>query len=341
MITGVMVRLLFQNKDSNLNLLFRIYYMIAFLLTFSVLISLVFNQSIYEKRQITIQHIIPNYNADNKTSNVLESEFILENENIYTVQYLEKKLDNDFFDIDQIRVTKKVPNIIVSHLPRDFKNINSSLDRKNLFIKIALPLIVKENAYLISENLKIKNLKNRLPIIKRKEAVWLNKKMEEYKVKSGSIDELMMKVDAVPISLALSQAAVESGWGTSRFAYKGNALFGQYIWEEGKGIVPKDRDDTAIHEIKSFKNLKSSVASYMKNLNSNHHYDEFRINRFIMRINGIPLNGTWLSQFLYNYSTDEEYPDKIKEIIRTNNLEDFDNVKIKESPLELIKIDII
>jgi hypothetical protein len=60
-----------------------------------------------------------------------------------------------------------------------------------------------------------------------------------------------------------------------------------------------------------------------------------------MRVNRIPLNGVWLSQFLYNYSTDDSYPDKIREIIEMNNFEDFDNVKIKESPLELINIDII
>jgi len=151
----------------------------------------------------------------------------------------------------------------------------------------------------------------------------------------------LIKVDAIPVSIALSQAAVESGWGTSRFAYEGNALYGQYIWKRGEGIVPEERNEDDRHEIKSFKNLKSSVSSYMKNLNSNFHYEEFRINRFIMRVNGIPLNGIKLSEFLYNYSTDENYPNKIRGIIKTNNFEDFDNVKIDNSSEEAITLDII
>ena len=341
MITGIMIRLLFKNKDKDLNLVFRIYYFIAFLFTFTVLVSLILNQSLYEKQQIAYQKIVPNHNISNDAPNIVNSEFIYESENIFTVKYLEKKLENSSYDINQVRVTKKVPNIIISKLPRDFKKIDSSAIRKDLFIKIVLPLIARENEHLIVLNQKIRNLKNRLSLIQRKEAIWLNKKMKEYKVKSNSIDELIMKIDAVPISIALSQAAVESGWGTSRFVYEGNALFGQYVWGEDIGIVPEERDEMEIHKIKSFKNLKSSVASYMKNLNSNHHYDEFRINRFIMRVNRIPLNGVWLSQFLYNYSTDDSYPDKIREIIKMNNFEDFDNVKIKESPLELINIDII
>ena len=100
------------------------------------------------------------------------------------------------------------------------------------------------------------------------------------------MDALLIKVDKVPVSLALAQAVIESGWGTSRFAYEGNALFGQYVWGDGKGIVPEERSEDEIHKIKSFKNLKSSVSSYMKNLNSNYHYDEFRLNRYVMRKNG-------------------------------------------------------
>ena len=165
--------------------------------------------------------------------------------------------------------------------------------------------------------------------------------MEEYDVSNDSIGELIMKIDAIPVSIALSQAAIESGWGTSRFASEGNALFGQYVWGEGKGIIPEERSKDEVHKIKSFKNLKSSVSSYMKNLNSNFHYDEFRLNRYVMRKNGIALDGIYLSEFLYNYSTEKDYPEKIKKIIRSNDLDDFDEVRIdhfsvKTSPSDII-----
>ena len=204
----------------------------------------------------------------------------------------------------------------------------SSKLRKELFIKVALPIIVRENEHLVAQNIKIEQLKNRFHSLKRSEALWLRKKMEEYEVKDQSIGELLMRVDAIPVSIALSQAAVESGWGTSRFASEGNALFGQYVWGEGKGIVPEERSEDEIHEIKSFKNLKSSVSSYMKNLNTNFHYDEFRLNRYVMRKNEIALDGIYLSEFLYNYSTEEDYPQKIKKIIESNDLDDFDEVMI-------------
>ena len=340
MITSVMVRFLFQNKNSELNLLFRIYYLIAFLLTFTVLFSLILNKSVYEKPQIAdIQTELLNTKIYDQFSKISYEGFT--QDEILLEKLLGEKFQNGFFSINRIKETKKVPNIIISRLPKDFGKINSSTARKTLFTQIMLPLIVKENEYLVSQNLKTQHLKNRFHLIKRKEALWLDQKMKEYKVQNKSIDDLLIKVDAIPVSIALSQAAVESGWGTSRFAYEGNALYGQYIWKRGEGIVPEERNEDDRHEIKSFKNLKSSVSSYMKNLNSNFHYEEFRINRFIMRVNGIPLNGIKLSEFLYNYSTDENYPNKIRGIIKTNNFEDFDNVKIDNSSEEAITLDII
>ena len=98
--------------------------------------------------------------------------------------------------------------------------------------------------------------------------------MKEYE--AHTLDDILIKVDEIPVSLALAQAVIESGWGTSRFAYEGNALFGQYVWGKNKnGIIPNDRETNAIYKIKSFDNLSESVASYMKNLNTNFHYHDF------------------------------------------------------------------
>ena len=340
MITNVVIRFLFHNKNEELNLLFRIYYLIALLFTFTVLISLIFNQSVYLKYNTSDRQDFINIpTAQQDTQKINQSDF--DNNKILTSNLLKEKLDNRLFDIDYIKKSKKVPNIVISKFPNDFKNIYSSSLKKELFIKVALPLIVKENEKLISQNLKIEKLKNNFDSINRREALWLRKKMEEYKVGNNSIGELLMKIDAIPVSIALSQAAVESGWGSSRFASEGNALFGQYVWGDKNGIIPEERSEDEIHKIKSFKNLKSSVSSYMKNLNSNFHYDEFRLNRYVMRKNGIVLDGIYLSDFLYNYSTENDYPEKIKKIIQSNSLDDFDEVRIDHFSVESSASDVI
>ena len=340
MITNVVIRFLFQNKSEELNLLFRIYYLIAFLFTFTVLVSLIFSQSVYLKYNISDrQNLINIPKVQQHTQKINQNDF--DQNKILTSDLLEEKFDNRLFDIDYIKESKKVPNIIIAKLPNDFKNIYSPSLKKEMFIKIALPLIVKENEDLISKNLKIENLQNKFEFINRREALWLRKKMEDYEVSNNSIGELLMKVDAIPVSIALSQAAVESGWGSSRFASEGNALFGQYVWGDKKGIVPEERSEDEIYKIKSFKNLKSSVSSYMKNLNSNFHYDEFRLNRYVMRKNGIALDGIYLSEFLYNYSTEKDYPEKIKKIIQSNDLDDFDEVRIDYFSVESSQSDII
>ena len=340
MITNIVIRFLFHNKSKELNLLFRIYYLIAFLFTFTVLVSLIFNQSVYIKYSISDRQDFINVpKTQQDTQKINQKDF--EQNKILTSDLLEEKLDNRLFDIDYIKKSKKVPNIVITKFPNDFKNIYSSSLRKELFIKVALPLIVKENENLISKNLKIEKLKNKFDLINKREALWLRKKMEEYKVSNNSIGELLMKIDAIPVSIALSQAAVESGWGSSRFASEGNALFGQYVWGDKKGIVPEERSEDEIYKIKSFKNLKSSVSSYMKNLNSNFHYDEFRLNRYVMRKNEIALDGIYLSEFLYNYSTEKDYPEKIKNIIQSNDLDDFDEVRIDHFSVESSPSDII
>ena len=340
MITNVVIRFLFHNKSEELNLLFRIYYLIAFLFTFTVLVSLILGQSVYLKHNISDRQDFINIpKAQQNIQKINQNDF--DQSKILTSNLLKEKLDNKLFDIDYIKKNKRVPNIIIAKFPNDFKNIYSSSLRKELFIKVALPLIVRENENLISQNLKIERLKNRFSSISRREALWLRKKMEEYQVRNNSVGELLMKIDAIPVSIALSQAAVESGWGSSRFASEGNALFGQYIWGDGKGIVPEERSEDEIHKIKSFKNLQSSVSSYMKNLNSNFHYDEFRLNRYVMRKNGIGLDGIYLSEFLYNYSTEKDYPEKIKKIIQSNSLDDFDEVRIDHFSVESSASDII
>ena len=312
---------LFITKDNSLIFLFRIYYLIALLLVLIILTSLVFSKNVYNK-QIKVLH--PNNNSKNEN-------FDQTLDKIYAAKLTEEIYISKDVNLDSILKTNLVPNIIISKLPSNIKTIKSAKKRKTLFIKIALPLIIKENEKLVIMNNKIRNLANKIDFISREDAKWLSSKMKEYNLKEYSIEKLLKKIDKVPVSLALAQAAIESGWGTSRFAIEGNALFGQYIWDQNKdGIVPENRDLGESYKIKSFNTLSDSVSSYMKNLNTNHHYSEFRLNRYIMRNNNLPLSGVKLSKYLYNYSVEDDYSEKIKNIIKTNKFEDFEYLKMEK-----------
>ena len=275
---------IFITERKDLKLLFKIYYLICLILTLTVLLSLIINRSFYYKSDET-----KNFTENKKTS------YQMIYDDLYTVKQLEKNKIIEEFNFEKIKKTNIVPNLNITSLPKDLKNIKSVQSRKEIFIKITLPLIIKENEKLSLLNGKIRSAKDRFHIISRKEAHQISRLMKEYE--SLTIDNLLLKVDVIPVSLALAQAVID-GWGTSRFAYEGNALFGQYIWDNSKdGIIPNERESDAKYKIKAFKSLKDSVASYMKNLNTNFHYTEFRINRFVMRSNQLPLSGFILADY--------------------------------------------
>ena len=310
---------IFITQEYSLKLLFKIYYLILLLITLSVLTSLIFVNNFYQKVNIS-----KNITVNTSAQNLLDSHI----DNLYNVSSLQKNELINNFKIDEVRKTKIVPKIEITQLPKDLKTVKSIKNRKDLFLKITLPLIVQENKKLLSINKQINSIKHRFSQISRKEAVFISNLMEEYK--EVSIDNLLIKIDEIPVSLALSQAVIESGWGTSRFAYEGNALFGQYVWgNTTNGIVPNEREINAKYKIKSFNTLRESVASYMKNLNTNSHYNEFRINRFVLRSNKQPLSGSYLADYLFNYSIENDYPSKIKKLIEINNFEDFENLSIE------------
>ena len=315
-------------KDKEINFLFKLFYLILLLIVLSVLTSLIFKNNFYEKLAIAKNIPIKMMDKDIPITYI---------GNYNTAKSLQQnKLIQDI-EIDQIRETKIIPNIKVVKLPDDLNSIKTVKNRKELFIKIILPLIVHENDRLLSLNQKIKLIKSKIDHISREEAIWIQSLMIEYKAET--IDALLIKIDEIPVSLALAQAVIESGWGTSRFAYEGNALFGQYVWgKNNSGIVPNDRDIDARYKIKSFNSLSESVKSYMKNLNTNFHYNEFRISRFVLRSNKIPLKGSYLAEYLISYSIEDNYIDKIKNIIQINDFEDFENLRIDK---KLILTDII
>ncbi len=144
----------------------------------------------------------------------------------------------------------------------------------------------------------------------------------------GIMEVLMRRVDVLPVSLALAQAANESAWGTSRFTLEGNNLFGQWCYEEGCGIVPNRRRDGATHEVKKFNNIGEAVEAYLLNINTHPSYRELREMRQAMRNRSRELDPMQLAYGLAQYSErGENYVDEVQTIIEQNNLQarDLDN----------------
>ena len=143
-----------------------------------------------------------------------------------------------------------------------------------------------------------------------------------------------MRMDIIPVSIALAQAANESGWGTSRFALEGNALFGQWTWSK-KGISPKNQDPNKSHKVLQFQILKASVRAYKNNLNTHNAYKEFREARAQMREDKGKLDGLQLTKYLEKYaSIGKKYVEILNDIIRKNSLTDFDNSNLLPTKLK-------
>ena len=248
-----------------------------------------------------------------------------------TIEQLFKETD---YNLKDVRKTKLVKPVRLSLLPNEMKMIESTEKRKNLFIQIILPLIIEENNRIKLNRKKLFSILNKNHN-SNAEKKWLNEKFKQYGVLNKDLSTLKIRMDTVPVSLAIAQAAKETGWGTSRFALEGNALFGQWTWS-GEGIKPADADHNATHKIMKFKILKSSIRAYQRNLNTHSGYKEFRMARAALRDNRRNLDGLILATYLNRYAeTGTEYVKIIKQIIKQNNLTDFDKVKLLPSSIQL------
>ena len=235
------------------------------------------------------------------------------------------------FTIDSFIKDQSANLIIFSSLPKDFMDINSVSERKNLFINTLLPIAFIENLKILDDRKKILDWwsqSNGETYQREFWPNWLYDVSDKYDYEGSNIGELLMRVDIVPLSLALAQAAIESGWGTSRYLREGNALYGQYTFDKSLGLRPQDRDEDKNFYVRKFINLSDSTRSYLKNINTHNAYVKFRQKRGTLRMNGDSLTGLSLVKFLDNYSErGSEYVADIKTIIETNNFMKFDKVE--------------
>ena len=237
-----------------------------------------------------------------------------------------KKYD---FSIDNFLKDESANLIIFSSLPDDFMDIEPVNDRKKLFINTLLPIIYTENLKILEDRKKILDWWSESQgenFSRDFWPSWLFELSEKYDTEDSNLGDLLIKVDVIPISMALSQAAIESGWGTSRYLREGNAVYGQYTFEKNKGIEPAQRDTSKKFFIRKFKNLSESTRSYFKNINTHLAYKSLREERKKLRMNGEILSGLKLAQYLTSYSErKQDYVNDVKKIIESNNFMKFDS----------------
>ena len=234
------------------------------------------------------------------------------------------------YDLKSIRTGALVKPVYLSKLPKDLKKIKSTKTKKDTFIKIVMPLIIDENNKILENRKKLFKILSK-PNNTRGERVWLKRRFEDYSIKNEDVTELKIRMDIVPVSIAIAQAAKESGWGTSRFALEGNAMFGQWTWGK-QGIAPLDREKNKGHKILKFPILRSSVQAYKNNLNTHNGYREFREKRAELRKLNKKISGLELVKYLHNYAaTGSEYTKVLKKIIDQNELTDFDGAILMNS----------
>jgi len=239
------------------------------------------------------------------------------------------------YNLKDVRKSKLVKPVNLELLPNEMKMIESTKERKNLFIQIILPLILEENNQIKFDRKKLFAILNRSNN-SNSEKKWLNMKFKQYGVKNKDLLTLKVRMDEIPVSLAIAQGAKETGWGTSRFALEGNALFGQWTFS-GNGIKPLGADNNQSHKVMKFQVLQASVRAYFRNLNTHSSYRDFRKFRAAARDNNEKLDSLSLADYLDEYAaTGIKYTEILKKIIKQNSLQDFDDVKLLPNS-ELIK----
>ena len=272
---------------------------------------------------------------EKKTKKTQEPEFVQEHDNTISLnaETALNLFDDLGYDLNGVRAGQKVKPIYLTKLPKDLKTLGDTKKKRELFIKIILPLILDENEKIIDDRTRLFKLLNK-SFNTVGERVWLKRRFKEYKIENGDLAKLKMRMDIIPVSLAIAQAANESGWGTSRFALEGNALFGQWTWSK-KGISPKNKDPNQSHKILQFQILKASVRAYKNNLNTHNAYQEFREVRAQLRQEGKQIVGLDLSQYIKNYAAiGEKYVKIIEGIIENNSLTDFDKATLLPTQLK-------
>jgi Bax protein len=237
-------------------------------------------------------------------------------------QLMTAALDRIGFDLESVsKGYISVPRVMVASLPPDLERLDAMDQRKTLFLRLMLPVVLSVNEEIGVDRQRLLKIKGDLVAgvqMSAEDVKWVLELADSYDQPDADVDSLLRKVDVIPPSLALAQAIEESGWGTSRIARTQNSLFGQF------GQVASGDWD-----YKSFATLHEGVASYMHNLNTHRAYKEFRQIRANMRRAQGEIDGWELATTLHRYSErGDDYVRDIHSIMRDNGLESFDFARL-------------
>lgn len=228
-----------------------------------------------------------------------------------------------------------VPHILLKRLPQDLAEVQVVDRKKSLFLRALLPVVLLENRRLREQRQLMKLvLAGQRPASGTPLNDWVLSMAKRYAVKDpyNDSDVLLRRLDVVPHGLVLAQAAIETGWGSSRFLHEGNSLFGQWTWS-GEGIVPEGRDEGLNHRVKSFSALHMAVRSYLHNLNTGSAYTDLRLLRESMRDSGARLDPVALASGLSRYSQrGEDYVDEVRTILHSNHLVKLNQLVLDGGP---------
>ncbi len=252
----------------------------------------------------------------------------------HTVHALSETFAGLDYDLEAVTAGEaEVPRLFLASLPVDMGEIREIEARKSLFFRAVLPLVLQVNEEINTDRKRLWDLRYRLRVGEKLDAVdrlWVIVAAERYGVDAEDPDALARRMDVVPPSLVLAQAAIETGWGTSRFVREGNALFGQWTFSATGELVPLRRDPGKKHRVRPFTSLLDSVRVYMQNLNTHRSYQAFREARSRMRHDCVPLDGSLLAGHLNRYSEKgETYVTMIRATIGSNGLGRFDDVRLR------------
>jgi uncharacterized FlgJ-related protein len=240
---------------------------------------------------------------------------------------------------------REIPRVYLADVPDTWRERSakelSVADKKKLFFRLIAPIVLRINELILEDRTRAKELTRRLAqgqSVTPDDQTWLTELAVKYKVLESSSErldsdafpELLLRVDVVPPSLSLAQAASESGWGTSRFAAQGNSLFGQWTW--GKGLKPAEQRTSELgdYRIAAFDSTAQAAYSYALNLNTARAYRDLRLKRADLRRQGLRISGTVLAETLLNYSErGQAYVNDLKALIRNNRLDDADDAYLQ------------
>ncbi len=237
------------------------------------------------------------------------------------------------YDLEAVRKgDRAVPRLLLASVPRGLVDIVRPDERKAVFLRVMLPLVLEANEQVLRQRRFVLAAKARRAAGGRLTAAQ-NRELEaiaaEHRTSPDRIEDLLNRVDVVPPSIALSQAAIESGWGTSRFAVEGNAPFGQWTTEEFKGLVPGDRPEGTTYKVRTFDQLLDSVRSYIRNLNTHRAYKTFRKLRAEARAAGGEPDGLKLIHALASYAEQgQSYIELLGQVIAENDLQSLDGARL-------------